>query len=44
LVDLLSRAISDRPLVTFYAFSAINQAATDAVNGTTIKPVLRMPQ
>ena len=31
-------------LVTFYEFAAINQAAADAVNGTTIKPVLRMPQ
>ena len=31
-------------LVTFYDFTAINQAAADAVNGTTIKPVLRMPQ
>jgi aryl-alcohol dehydrogenase len=31
-------------LVTFYYFTAINQAAADAVNGTTIKPVLRMPQ
>ena len=31
-------------LVTFYDFTAINQAAVDAVNGTTIKPVLRMPQ
>jgi len=31
-------------LVTFYDFTAINQAAMDAVNGTTIKPVLRMPQ
>jgi aryl-alcohol dehydrogenase len=31
-------------LVTFYDFTAINQAAADAVYGTTIKPVLRMPQ
>ena len=31
-------------LVTFYDFAAINPAAADAVNGTTIKPVLRMPQ
>ena len=31
-------------LVTFYDFIAINQAVADAVNGTTIKPVLRMPQ
>jgi aryl-alcohol dehydrogenase len=31
-------------LVTFYDFTAIDQAAADAVNGTTIKPVLRMPQ
>jgi aryl-alcohol dehydrogenase len=31
-------------LVTFYDFASINQAAADAVNGTTIKPVLRMPR
>jgi aryl-alcohol dehydrogenase len=31
-------------LVTFYDFPAINQAAADSVNGSTIKPVLRMPQ
>jgi aryl-alcohol dehydrogenase len=31
-------------LVTFYDFAAINQAAADAVSGTTIKPVLRMRQ
>jgi aryl-alcohol dehydrogenase len=45
LVDLFvaGRFPIDR-LVTFYDFAAINQAAADAVNGTTIKPVLRMPQ
>ena len=31
-------------LVTFYDFAEINRAAADAVAGTTIKPVLRMPQ
>jgi aryl-alcohol dehydrogenase len=31
-------------LVTFYDFAEINQAAADAVDGKTIKPVLRMPQ
>jgi aryl-alcohol dehydrogenase len=30
-------------LVTFYDFADINRAAADAVAGTTIKPVLRMP-
>jgi len=45
LVDLFvdGKFPTDR-LVTFYDFTAINQAAMDAVNGTTIKPVLRMPQ
>jgi aryl-alcohol dehydrogenase len=45
LVDLFvsGRFPIDR-LVTFYDFASINQAAEDAVNGTTIKPVLRMPQ
>jgi aryl-alcohol dehydrogenase len=45
LVDLFvaGRFPIDR-LVTFYDFASINQAAADAVNGTTIKPVLRMPQ
>ena len=44
LVDLFveGRFPIDR-LVTFYDFAAINQAAADAVDGTTIKPVLRMP-
>jgi len=31
-------------LVAFYDFAAINQAAMEAVNGSTVKPVLRMPQ
>jgi aryl-alcohol dehydrogenase len=45
LVDLFvaGRFPIDR-LVTFYDFASINQAAADAVNGTTIKPLLRMPQ
>jgi len=45
LVDLFvaGRFPIDR-LVTFYDLVAINQAAADAVGGTTIKPVLRMPQ
>jgi aryl-alcohol dehydrogenase len=45
LVDLLvaGRFPVDR-LVTFYDFADINRAAADAVDGTTIKPVLRMPQ
>jgi len=30
-------------LVTFYEFADINRAAADAVAGTAIKPVLRMP-
>ena len=30
-------------LVAFYDFASINQAAADASDGTTIKPVLRMP-
>jgi aryl-alcohol dehydrogenase len=44
LVDLFvaGRFPIDR-LVIFYDFASINQAAADAVNGTTIKPVLRMP-
>jgi aryl-alcohol dehydrogenase len=45
LIDLFvgGRFPIDR-LITFYDFAAINQAAADTVNGTTIKPVLRMPQ
>ncbi|MEJ0071579.1 MAG: NAD(P)-dependent alcohol dehydrogenase [Pseudomonadota bacterium] len=44
LVDLFmdGRFPMDR-LVTFYDFADINRAAADAVAGTTIKPVLRMP-
>ena len=30
-------------LITFYELADINRAAEDAVKGTTIKPVLRMP-
>ena len=45
LVDLFiaGRFPIDR-LVTFYDFAEIDRAAADAVDGTTIKPVLRMPQ
>jgi aryl-alcohol dehydrogenase len=45
LVDLFAagRFPIDR-LVTLYDFSDINRAAADAVAGTTIKPVRRMPQ
>jgi len=45
LVDLFAagRLPIDR-LVTFYDFADINRAAADAVTGTTIKPVLRVPQ
>src|SRR6516225_7794674 len=45
LVDLFvaGRFPIDR-LVTFYDFADINRAAANAVDGTTIKPVLRMPQ
>jgi len=45
LVDLFvaGRFPLDR-LVTFYDFAAINQAAADAFDENTIKPVLRMPQ
>jgi len=44
LVDLFmdGRFPVDR-LVTFYDFADINRAAADAVAGTAIKPVLRMP-
>jgi hypothetical protein len=30
-------------MVTFYDLADINRAARDSANGTTIKPVLRMP-
>jgi aryl-alcohol dehydrogenase len=30
-------------LITFYPLADINTAARDSNNGTTIKPVLRMP-
>jgi aryl-alcohol dehydrogenase len=30
-------------MITFYPLSDINRAAQDSSNGTTIKPVLRMP-
>ena len=31
-------------LITFYDLADINRAAHDSSNGTTIKPVLRMPR
>ncbi len=45
LVDLFmaGRFPLDR-LITFYDFAEINRAAAEAVAGTTIKPVLRLPQ
>jgi aryl-alcohol dehydrogenase len=45
LVDLMmdGKLPVDR-LITFYQLADINQAAEDASKGTTIKPVLRMPQ
>jgi aryl-alcohol dehydrogenase len=30
-------------MMTFYALADINRAAQDSTDGTTIKPVLRMP-
>jgi aryl-alcohol dehydrogenase len=30
-------------MITFYPFADINRAAQDSSDGTTIKPVLRMP-
>lgn len=44
LVDLMmdGRLPVDR-MMTFYELADINRAAADAVRGTTIKPVLRMP-
>ncbi|HJU18631.1 MAG TPA: NAD(P)-dependent alcohol dehydrogenase [Stellaceae bacterium] len=45
LVDLFveGRFPLDR-LITFYEFAEINRAAADAVAGTVLKPVLRLPQ
>jgi aryl-alcohol dehydrogenase len=45
LVDLFmeGRFPLDR-LITFYDFADINRAAADALAGTTVKPVLRLPQ
>jgi aryl-alcohol dehydrogenase len=31
-------------IVTFYDLADINQAAADSANGTSIKPVIRMPR
>ena len=31
-------------MVTFYPLAEINRAAQESSDGTTIKPVLRMPQ
>jgi aryl-alcohol dehydrogenase len=44
LVDFLvqGRMPVDR-MITFYPLNEINRAAEDSSNGTTIKPVLRMP-
>jgi aryl-alcohol dehydrogenase len=44
LVDLLMQGKMpvDR-MMTFYPLAEINRAAVDSSNGTTIKPVLRMP-
>ena len=44
LVDLMMEGkLPVERLMTFYELADINRAAADAVNGTTIKPVLRMP-
>jgi aryl-alcohol dehydrogenase len=45
LVDYLmdGRMPIDR-IVTFYELADINKAAADSANGTTIKPVIRMPR
>lgn len=44
LVDLMMEGnFSVEKLMTFYPLAEINQAAEDATNGKTIKPVLRMP-
>jgi aryl-alcohol dehydrogenase len=45
LVDLMMEGkMPIERLITFYDLADINRAAADAVKGTTIKPVLRMPQ
>ncbi|HEY7247135.1 MAG TPA: NAD(P)-dependent alcohol dehydrogenase [Xanthobacteraceae bacterium] len=44
LVDLLMQGkMPVEKLITFYPLADINRAAEDSNNGTTIKPVLRMP-
>jgi aryl-alcohol dehydrogenase len=44
LVDfLLQDRMPIERMITFYPFADINRAAQDSSNGTTIKPVLRMP-
>ena len=44
LVDLmLAGQLPVERMMTFYDLADINRAATDAAQGTTIKPVLRMP-
>ena len=45
LVDLMMAGkLPVERMMTFYDLADINRAAADAVAGTTIKPVLRMPQ
>jgi aryl-alcohol dehydrogenase len=44
LVDLLMQGrLPLERMITFYPFADINRAAQDSSDGTTIKPVLRMP-
>ena len=44
LVDFLQQGrMPIERMITFYPLAAINRAAQDSSNGTTIKPVLRMP-
>ena len=44
LVDLLLQGrLPIERMITFYPFADINRAAQDSSDGTTIKPVLRMP-
>jgi aryl-alcohol dehydrogenase len=45
LVDLMMAGqLPVERMMTFYDLAEINRAAADAIAGTTIKPVLRMPQ
>ena len=44
LVDFLLQGVMPvERIITFYPLDGINDAARDSNNGTTIKPVLRMP-